>query len=76
VSAPAQRASKPAIPRLAFKLGEAAEALGVSREFFRLHVLPEVKVVRRGSVRLIARSELQAWLEREGSHTFDPEDFA
>jgi hypothetical protein len=62
---------QPAIPRLAFRVGEAAEALGVSADFFAEHIAPELAWVRRGSVKLVARSELEAWLSRQASRTLD-----
>ena len=60
-----------AVPRVAFRVGEAAQALGVSVDFFSEHVAPELRWVRRGSVKIVSRSELEAWLEREASRTLD-----
>jgi hypothetical protein len=51
------------VPRLALRTMEAATALGVSPEFFAKHVVPEVRCVRRGSLRLFPIVELQRWLE-------------
>ena len=56
-------------PRLALSPGEAARSLGVSRDYLDEHVLPELKVVRRGRRRLIAVRELEAWLERSAERT-------
>ena len=50
------------LPRLALSPDEAARALGVSRDFFDHHVLPELRVVRRGRRRLIPTWELDRWL--------------
>jgi excisionase family DNA binding protein len=62
--------------RLALSPNEAAHALGVSRDFLDEHILPELRIVRRGRRRLIALRELERWLnesaalslQRERSH--------
>ena len=56
----------PRVPRLALTKAEAAEALGVSVDFLEEHVLPELRIVRRGRRRLIALRELQRWLDDSG----------
>lgn len=50
--------------RKAHSITEAAALLGVSRPFFRKHVLPELKVARVGRRSLIPTTELDAWLDR------------
>lgn len=57
------------LPRLAFTAMEAPEVLGVSYDFFHDHIAPELRCVRRGSKKLYAATELDAWLERESAHT-------
>lgn len=52
--------------RLALSVSEACEALGVSWDFWSEHIAPEVRVVRRGRRKLIAVTELEHWLERNG----------
>jgi len=52
------------IPRLAYSPEEASTALGVSRDFFDEHVLPEIRAARVGRKRLIPIRELERWLER------------
>src|SRR4051794_16685478 len=52
-----------AVPRLALTKAEAAEALGVSVDFFEDHVMLELRIVRRGRRRLIPVAELVRWLE-------------
>lgn len=61
----------PAVRRLALSPDEAAAALGVSRDFFDEHVLPELRVVRRGRRRLVPVSELERWLEASAALTLD-----
>ncbi|MGA9635493.1 MAG: hypothetical protein WBQ41_09705 [Solirubrobacterales bacterium] len=51
------------IPRLALTVPEAAASIGVGVDFFDEHVRPELKVIRRGSKRLIPVAELQRWCE-------------
>lgn len=51
--------------KLALTQTEAAETLSVSRPFFAEHVLPYIKVVRRGRRTIIPVAELDAWLTRE-----------
>ena len=59
----AARASQ--LPRLSISPDEAAEMLGVSRDFFDEHIKPELRIVRRGSKTiLIPVAELERWLER------------
>jgi hypothetical protein len=48
---------------LALRPDAAAAALGVSRDFFDKHVLPELRVVRRGRRRLVPVRELERWLD-------------
>lgn len=55
--------------RLSFRVAEAAEVLGVSEQFFRDRIAQELRWVRRGAVKLVARNELEAWLAREASLT-------
>jgi excisionase family DNA binding protein len=57
------------IPRLALSPAEAAEALGVSRDFFDEHIAPELRIARRGRRKLIPIRELERWLAQESSFT-------
>ena len=50
------------VPRKALRPEEAAKSLGVSLDFFQEHIQPELKVIRRGRVRMIPVSELDRWL--------------
>ena len=49
------------IPRYALNRAEAAESLGMSLDSFKRYVQPEVRVVRRGRLRLVPVSELERW---------------
>lgn len=67
-----RRTSEP-IPRLALSPEEAARALGVSRDFFDEHVLPELRVVRRGRRRLVPVTEIERWLATSAALTLASE---
>ena len=51
-------------PRLALSPDEAARILGVSRDYFDEHILPELRIIRRGRRILIPLRELDRWLDR------------
>jgi hypothetical protein len=53
------------LPRVALTREEAAASLGVSLSFFAEHIQPELRLVRRRSVRLVPLRELERWLEKE-----------
>ena len=55
--------SEASIPRLALRVEQAAESLGVSTDYLREHILPNIKVVRNGRVKLIPVQQLEAWLD-------------
>ena len=59
------------LPRLALRPSEAADALGCSRDYFDAHIGPELKWVRRGRLKFVAISELEAWLRRSAALTLD-----
>jgi hypothetical protein len=42
---------------------EAAAAVGMSESSFKRHVQPELRIVRRGSLRIIPVPEIERWLE-------------
>jgi len=61
----AQRATPPLLAsRLALTKSEAATALGMSIDSLERYVLPHLKIVRRGSLRLIPVKELESYIER------------
>lgn len=59
------------VPRLALSPDEAAQALGVSRDYLDEHVLPDVPHVRLGRRRLIPVQELDRWLARRACRALD-----
>ena len=61
----------PKTPRLALSQQEAAEALGVSPDFFQEHLRHELRCVRRGRRRLYPVSELQRWLDEQASRALE-----
>jgi uncharacterized glyoxalase superfamily metalloenzyme YdcJ len=50
-------------PRLALTKREAAASLGISVDSFERYVQSDLRVVRRGSLRLFPVGELERWLE-------------
>ena len=50
------------VPRVALRVAEAAESLGVSPYYFAEHVAPELRWTRRGRVKLVAVAELERWV--------------
>lgn len=50
------------VPRLALRMEESADAIGVSVDFFEKHVMPELKCVRRGRLKIFPVRELERWL--------------
>ena len=64
--------AKRALPRLSVKPDEAAEMLGVSRDYLDEHIKPELRIIRRGSKTiLIPVAELQRWLEKSAARWSD-----
>jgi hypothetical protein len=55
--------NRPSPPRLSLTVEEAAEAVGMSESSFKRHVQPELRIVRRGSLRIIPIPEIEKWLE-------------
>ena len=57
------------IPRVAVTRDEAARALGLSLDSFERHVQPELRMIRRGRMRLVPISELHAWADKHAERT-------
>ena len=59
-------------PRVTVRVpDEAAAVLGVRRDFFSLHIRPELKTIRRGKLVLVSMDELRRWAEQNGQRTMD-----
>lgn len=56
-------------PKLALSKAEAADALGVSVDFFEAHVMPTLRVVRKGRRVLVAVREIERWLDANAALT-------
>jgi hypothetical protein len=57
------------VPLVALTKAEAASALGMSVRSLDKYVMPEVKVIRRGSIVLIPVRELERWAETAAEST-------
>jgi hypothetical protein len=64
----------PPPPRVTLRLGEAAAALGMSGDAFREYVLPEVRIIRRGRLRLVPLAELERWADEAAVRTLPGDD--
>ena len=60
-----------AVPRLALTRAEAAASLGMSVDSFERHVQPDLRVIRRGSIRLVSVRELERWLEANAERVLE-----
>jgi hypothetical protein len=60
----ADRVQTEAVPRVALTRREAAAALGISLDSFERHVRPDLRLVKRGNLRLVAVTELERWAEQ------------
>ena len=60
-----------AIPRLALTPTEAAAALGMGLTSFKKYVQPNVRIVRRGKLRVIPVMELERWAEENAELVLD-----
>jgi hypothetical protein len=57
--------------RLALTRAEAAAAIGISIDSFERHVQPELRLVRRGRLRLISVAELERWLDANSARVLE-----
>ena len=59
------------IPRLALTRAEAATSIGMSLDSFERYVQPELRLVRRGKLRLVPVSEIERWLQANAEHVLE-----
>lgn len=59
------------IPRLALSRDEAAASLGMSLDSFERWVQPELRLIRRGRMRLVPVAELERWAADAVEHVLD-----
>jgi hypothetical protein len=57
------------IPPLALSVDQAAASLGVSPNTFRRYVLPHVRSIKLGKVRIVPVLELEKWLHLNSHFT-------
>ena len=56
---------------IALSKPEAAAALCVSVDSFERHIQPDLKVIRKGRLRLFAVTELERWATEAGERTLE-----
>jgi hypothetical protein len=59
------------VPRIALTKVEAAASVGMSVDSLERYVLPDLRIVRKGKLVLIAVAELERWVERNAARTLD-----
>ena len=59
------------VPRVTLTKPEAAAALGISVDSFERHVQPELRIIRRGRMRLVPLEELERWAAENAAFTLD-----
>ena len=58
------------VPRVALSRQEAAISLGMSLDSFERHVQPELRLIRRGKLRLVPVAELERWADDSAELVF------
>jgi hypothetical protein len=56
------------VPRVALTRSEAAASLGMSLDSFERYVQPHVRIVRKGSLRLVPTTEVDRWVDENAEH--------
>jgi excisionase family DNA binding protein len=70
------RLSERPVPRITLTAAESADALGISVDTLERYVLGDVRVVRRGRLRLIPVAELERWADENAARTLGEEKVA
>jgi excisionase family DNA binding protein len=65
------KAARPEPPRLSLTPTEASASLGCSRSHFDRYVLPQLRIVRSGRLRLIPVRELERFLAERSALTLE-----
>lgn len=60
------------VPRIALTRAEAAASLGMGVSSFEQYVQPEVRCIRRGSLRLFLVADLERWATENAGLTLGP----
>jgi len=58
------------VRRVALSRQEAATSLGMSLDSFERHVQPELRLIRRGKLRLVPLAELERWANENAESVF------
>src|SRR5271167_4008831 len=58
------------VPRVALSRQEAAVSPGMSLDSFERHVQPELRLIRRGKLRLVPVAELERWANENAESVF------
>jgi hypothetical protein len=58
------------VPRFALTRSEAAASIGISLDSFERYVQPQLKLVRKGKLRLVPVRELERWVEENAEPLF------
>jgi len=59
------------LPRLALTRAEAAAAIGLSLDSFERYVQADLRLIRRGRLRLVPVSELTRWVETNAAKVLE-----
>ena len=59
----------PEVPRVCLNVEESCASLGVSWDFWKAHIEPDIRIVRLGARKLIPVAELQRWATANAERT-------